>query len=118
MLTGFEKLCFSFITKNIIMKNQLTLQSLFMPSEDIVARKIEDEMLIIPLASGIGDLEEELYSLNETAQVIWQYLDGKNTLENIVDLLLTRFDTTREALEEDVFGLLQELYNRGIVKLL
>ncbi len=100
------------------MNNQFTLQSLFMPSEDIVARKIEDEMLIIPLASGIGDLNEELYSLNATAQMIWQYLDGKNTLENIVEMLLTRFDATRDTLEEDVLGLLQELYNRGIVKML
>ncbi len=100
------------------MENIFTLKSIFIPSEDVVAREIEDEMLIIPLASGIGDLDEELYSLNPTAQVIWQSLDGKNTLQDIIELLLKRFDTTKEALEEDVPGLLKELYQRRIVKML
>ena len=36
------------------------------PSEDVVAREIEGEFIIVPLAAGIGDMEDELYSLNES----------------------------------------------------
>jgi methyltransferase-like protein len=100
------------------MEEIFSLKNRFIPSDNVVARKIEDEMLIIPLTSGIGNLDEELYSLNSSAQVIWQYLDGKNTLQDIVELLLMNLDSTRERLEEDVLGLLKELYERRIVRML
>ena len=38
----------------------------YAPSEDIVAREIEGEIIIVPLVAGIGDMEDELYTLNET----------------------------------------------------
>ena len=34
---------------------ELTLQTIYQPSEDVVAREIEGEIIIIPLAAGITD---------------------------------------------------------------
>ena len=45
---------------------------MYVPSEDIVAREIEGELIIVPLAAGIGDMEDELFSLNETGREIWE----------------------------------------------
>jgi len=52
------------------MNEKLDLDAVYLPSEDIVAREIEGEIVIIPLVSGIGDMEDELYTLNETARAI------------------------------------------------
>ena len=87
----------------------------FVPSENIVAREIEGELIIVPLISGIGDLDDELFTMNETGKAIWRMLDGNNTLERIVDTLVKEYDCERETLIQDVSGLIDELARRGIV---
>jgi hypothetical protein len=48
----------------------IELSKIYEPSEDIVARVIEGELIIVPLVAGIGDLEDELFTLNETGRAI------------------------------------------------
>ena len=48
------------------MEIKVNLHASYSPSEYIVARKIEGELIIVPLVSGIGDMEDELYTLNVT----------------------------------------------------
>lgn len=97
------------------MKTHIDMNSVCAPSEDIVAREIEGEIIIVPVVSGIGGPEEDLYTLNETAQAIWQRLDGGKTLGAVADSLASEFDTSRTALEADVLGLVRELVDRGIL---
>jgi len=85
------------------------------PSADIVAREIEGEIVIIPLVAGIGDLEDELYTLNETGRAIWKRLDGKKTLGAIAKELALEFDGPIEEIERDVAGLVDELVRRKML---
>jgi hypothetical protein len=85
------------------------------PSDDIIAREIEGEILIVPLVSGIGDLEDELYTLNETGRAIWKLMDGKKTLGAIARELASEFDGSIDEIERDVVGLADELLNRKIL---
>ncbi len=84
------------------------------PSDAVVAREIEGEIVIVPLTAGIGDLEDELYSLNETGREVWRLLDGR-TLDDVVEALAMDYDASREEIDADVRGLLSELLRRGIV---
>jgi len=93
----------------------ITMDSILFPSEDIVAREIEGELIIIPLTAGIGDLEDELFTLNETAKAIWKQLDGKKTLAEIAIILASEYNTDLGKIESDVLGLIGELFKRGIV---
>ncbi len=85
------------------------------PSDGIVAREIEGEIIIVPLRAGIGDLEDELYSLNETGRDVWRQLDGLRTLDEVVDALAADYDASRDEIDRDVRGLLEELLRRKIV---
>ena len=87
----------------------------FAPSPDIVARLIEEELIIVPLTSGIGDLEDELFTLNETGKVIWDYLDGKHSIADIIELLDQDFEAENGEIEKDVLGLVEELLKRKIL---
>ena len=87
----------------------------YAPSEAVVAREIEGEIVIVPLTAGIGDLEDELYTLNETGRDVWRLLDGRR-LDEVVDALLAEYDAPREAVDRDVRGLLEELLSRKIVR--
>ncbi len=94
---------------------ELMLDAKCAPSEDVVVRMIEDELIIVPLTSGIGDAEDELYTLNETGKAIWQLLNGKRTLQDVVRALTAEFDCTAGEIERDVIGLAKELLTRRIL---
>jgi len=91
------------------------LESVYEPSTDLVARDIEGELIIIPLVSGIGDIEDELLSLNGTGRSIWDRLDGRKKLGEVVSELGAEFDEPREQIEADVVGFVSELLNRRLV---
>jgi len=99
------------------LKQQVNLNSICVPSENVVARLIEDEMIIVPLVSGIGDTDDELCVLNETGQAIWQKLDGKNTINQICCQLFEEYDISHEELQKDIIGFVQELVSRGVIDL-
>ena len=100
--------------ENKMIKNA-DLNSVYIPSEDVVAREIEDTIIIVPIVSGIADVDDELLTLNETGKAIWKLLDGKLTLQEIVEILSKEFSASVEIIREDVLGLTSELIRRRIV---
>lgn len=89
--------------------------SVYGPSEDIVAREIEGELIIVPLTAGIGDMEDEIYTLNSTGRVIWKKLDGTKNVRTIIDEIASEFDAEQSEIEMDVTGLIKELVNRKMI---
>ena len=85
------------------------------PSADIVARVIDGQIIIIPLVSGVGDMEDELYTLNDTGKDIWDRLDGTRTIEQVVKDLSSEFEASEDVLRTDVLGLVEELLERKIL---
>ncbi len=97
------------------METQVDLKSIYKPSEDVVARDVQGEFIIIPITSGIGDLEDEIFSLNETGRVIWNKLDGKKSLKEISKELSDEFDGVSADIEKDCVGLAGELLKRNML---
>jgi hypothetical protein len=97
------------------METKVSLDFAYAPSEDVVARDIEGELIIVPLASGIGDMEDELYTLNETGRAIWGRLDGRKNLREVAEALNTEFQAPPGEIERDVVGLVGELFKRRMV---
>lgn len=98
-------------------EKEVTMESVCMPSEDVVAREIEGDMIIVPLASGIGDTDDELYTLNETGKAIWSKLDGERTLTLVAEEMKSEFSSPPGEIASDVLGFISELVRRGIVKI-
>ncbi len=97
------------------MPEEVCLEASYAPSEDIVAREIEGELIIVPLVAGIGDMEDELYTLNETGRAIWDKLDGRKSLGDVVRGLADEFEAPPGEIERDVKGLIEELLRRRMV---
>jgi hypothetical protein len=91
------------------------LDMVYTPSENIVAREIEGEIIIVPLTRGIGDAEDDLFSLNETGRAIWRLLDGRRTLAGIANVLAAKYDSPLARIEKDILGLASELLKRRII---
>jgi hypothetical protein len=94
---------------------RVELNKIYMPSNDIVAREIEGEIIIVPLVGGIGDMEDELFTLNETGKAVWEKLDGKKSLLGVVEKLREEFEAPAGEIEQDIIGLVEELLKRKIL---
>jgi hypothetical protein len=94
---------------------RVSLDGLYKPSENVVARTVEGELIIVPLVAGIGDLEDELFTLNETAKAIWERLDGKRKLRDVLHELSEEFEASEGEIEQDLIGLVGELVGRRIL---
>jgi hypothetical protein len=97
------------------MSDKIDLDKVYAPSEDVVVREIEGEIVIVPLVSGIGDMEDELFTLNETGRDIWNKIDGSRTVAAVVRELAAEYEATAGLIEGDVAGLLEELLVRKMV---
>jgi hypothetical protein len=96
-------------------KAKVHLNKIYVPSEDVVVREIEGELIIVPLVSGIGDIEDELFTLNETGRTIWDKLDGKRSLKKVIKELSEEFEAPAGEIEKDVAGLVEELLKRRML---
>ena len=97
------------------MEKVVTMETICVPSEDVVAREIEGDMIIVPLISGIGDADDELYTLNDTGKVIWQKLDGIVTLGDVAKAISTEYSSNAGEIEKDVLGFATEMVKRGML---
>ena len=97
------------------MEQGVTLTDVISTSNDVVAREVEGEFLIIPIASGVGDMEDELYSLNECGKAIWDKLDGAKDLAAIIKELIEEYDVSADEMQEDVQNFVSELLKRKIL---
>ena len=93
----------------------ISQNTIYAVSDDVVAREIEGEIIIVPLVAGIGDLEDELFTLNETGKAIWELLDGRRSLQEVARKLSEKYATEPEKIQTDVLGLVGELLRRGMI---
>jgi hypothetical protein len=97
------------------MYETVNMNSRYIISENVVARKIEGETILVPTTAGIGDLGEDLFTVNESGDAILSLLDGKRTLNDVVSLLSSGYGADEEELKIDVIGFANELFRRKIL---
>ena len=60
-------------------------------------------------------MEDELFTLNEPARAIWDSLDGRRRLKEVVQELSAEYQAEAGEIETDVLGLVAELVRRRIL---
>lgn len=93
-----------------------SIEKVYRRSEDVVARDIQGEFILIPITSGIAEAQDEIFSLNETGRLIWERIDGKKNLKQISDGLKQDYSENSQDIEADVCGLTEELLKRKMVE--
>jgi hypothetical protein len=97
-----------------IMK-KIRMDMVFSHSSDVVSREIDGALIIVPLTSGVGDMEDDLFSMNETGTEIWNMLDGKKTVQEVVEALTQQYRAEPAEIERDVAGIVTELLKRRML---
>ena len=98
------------------MKTKIKLDARYAASGDVVVRKVERDVIILPFASGVDDAENEPYFLNATGQIIWRRLDGRRSLKEIVADLAAEFKAPIKVIEKDVIEFVEKLLRRKMLR--
>ena len=80
----------------------------YMRNQDVVSRKIEGELIIVPIRSGVGDLNS-LYTLNPVGSVLWDFLSQGHTIAEMVERICDEFEVSAVQAERDIEAFLDSL---------
>ena len=96
----------------------VNLKTYYKTSDKVVTRKIEENLIIVPLNEGIGDLDAEMYSLNITGIAVWDKLDGTKSLDTVITETAQEYHISYDKIKEDVIEIVKQLLKKGfLVKL-
>ncbi len=89
--------------------------SRFVRNREVVARLIEGELLIVPIRSGVGDLNA-LYTLNQVGSVLWDFMKEGHTVEEMVGRVCDEFEVTSSQAQSDIRNFLDEMLAEKLVQ--
>ncbi len=81
---------------------------------EFVSRRIAGETILVPVRGRVGDLDS-IFNLNETACFIWNRIDGRTALSEIVAEVCSEFDVGPDAAGADARQFLAALQGAGLV---
>lgn len=96
--------------------NKLDPNNFYQKADNLVCRAIENELIIVPIDSGIGDLDSELFSLNTTGLSVWDKLDGSKTLKETIEDIANEYQAPIEQIEADILNLVGQLLKKKLIK--
>jgi hypothetical protein len=91
------------------------LDTVLRKSELAVFRKIGEECIVVPVASSVADVNS-IFSLNETGAAIWEKIDGRKNLKEIVAEIHEEFETEKQQLEKDAISFIQEMIEAKLIE--
>ena len=83
---------------------------------DLVTRCVAGETIIVPVRNNVGDLDS-IYTLNEIGTMIWELIDGKSTINRMIEEICKAYDVRREEAENDTLEFLKSLEEAGLLRL-
>jgi methyltransferase-like protein len=84
------------------------LKSILTQSTSIVTRKTGNEYVLVPVTNNIADMNS-VYTLNETGAFIWEQIDGKRNVEEIINALINEYDIDKQNAQSDVFSFIDNM---------
>jgi len=84
-------------------------------NESFVIRKVQEEMVLVPLVNNVADMTSVI-TLNDTAASIIEHLDGKRTIDEVVLQLLATYNVNKELLKKDVTIFITDALSKGVIE--
>jgi Coenzyme PQQ synthesis protein D (PqqD) len=92
----------------------LANQAHFIRNQDVVSRKIDGDLIIVPIRSGVGDLNS-LYTLNPVGSVLWEFMTERHTIGEMVERVCGEFEVTTTQAQQDIEVFLDSLLEEKLV---
>ena len=83
-------------------------------ADNIVARKVADEMLLVPIQGKLANMER-VFTLNEVGEFIWNELDGICDVAAIAEKIADVYDVNIDIATADCNELLAEMLSASVI---
>ena len=93
---------------------KISIDFILKKSKNAVFRKIGDEYILVPIAASVADVES-IFNLNETGAAIWDKIDGKKSLKEIIKEIAEEYEVNKQ-LEMDVLEFVNEMMEAKLIE--
>lgn len=83
-------------------------------SENFVQRQLGEETVLVPISQTGIDVQN-IYTLNETAAMVWKLLENKCTEEHIIAAIEQEYTADIDVIRKDVQDLIAEFIQESFV---
>lgn len=80
-----------------------------------VSREIAGETIVVPICSGVGDMEA-VYTFNELGGQLWRLLEEARTAKELIAWVAQNFDVPPQVAADDVQSFLADLTETGLIE--
>ena len=87
----------------------------FVRNKAVAVRRIADQLMLVPVRHDAGQAPG-LYSLNETAALLWELADGEHSLEDCVGICCQRYEVDQDRARRDLAELLADLLGSKLLQ--
>ena len=92
------------------------MNSVYVKSEHVKFKKIENELIIIPMDDKVKTKKSELFHLEDPTSIkIWELINGKNTLSQIIEEIYKLHNADKNKIKKDVVHFISELEKNSLV---
>jgi hypothetical protein len=89
----------------------IVLESKIKAKQNLIETVLVDELIMVDVEDG------KYYALKGTAVVIWSKIQHEIGVKTLIDSLISEYDDQEGLLKEDVLKYLNDLYDKGLVKI-
>ncbi len=93
----------------------LSIDARFIRNHEVVSRKIEGELIIVPIRSGVGDLNS-LYTLNPVGSVLWDFMTEDHSIGEMVQKVCDEFEVSSAQAQQDIETFLDSLVEEKLIQ--
>jgi hypothetical protein len=91
------------------------LERTFHKDPSIVARKIGDDFLLVPVQKKTSDLNC-VFTMNDVSARIWELFDGKNNMGAIKNKIMEEYEVDSPTVESDLVEFIAKLQHIGAIR--
>ena len=89
--------------------------SVYRHAGEVVVRRVGREALLVPVRNRVGDLDS-IFTLNETAIVVWEAIDGRTPLDAVIGRVCRDYDVEPGRAAADVEEIIRSLVDAGLLE--
>jgi hypothetical protein len=82
--------------------------------DNFVTREIAGETIVVPIRGRTEDLDS-IFTLNEQGTLIWNLLDGRTNVSQIVEAISKTYEVTEDEATKDTIDFLTSLEAAGLI---
>lgn len=91
------------------------MERVYRKREEIVSRAIAGETILVPVKGKVADMRY-IFSLNSVAACLWGLIDGKRSIEILLQEIVGRFDVSRTEAEADIREFIEQLMKADLIE--